>query len=313
MQSFFNSISAVLVVLLMMLTGYFMGSRGWLNASHKPLLVKLIINIGMPCMCINNIQQNLNIDMLRDSWWMLLIPLAAVFFTMIAAFFAARLLRLEHGKVGVFMVMAGLSNCVFVGYPMCIELFGDESITYVMMFFLVNTALFQSLGVALLQYSGRPEGAALSLSGLKTVLKNPPFLSVVAGVLMLLLNIRLPSVLMSFTKYMGGIVSPLGLIYSGFVLYEIGLKNAKFERGIPTMLLLRFALCPLVCVLLALALNLPKLACSVFAVESAMPTMTQSVVLSASLGADEQFAAKGAVLSLLGCFVVIPVLMLIIA
>ena len=41
-----------------------------------------------------------------------------------------------------------------------------------------------------------------------------------------------------------------------------------------------------------------------------MPVMTQTVVAAAEYGADEQLAAQGAAISTLACFVVTPVLML---
>ena len=53
------------------------------------------------------------------------------------------------------------------------------------------------------------------------------------------------------------------------------------------------------------------LARNVLLVETAMPVVTQTVVAAADYGADEQFAAQGAALSTIACFVVIPVLMLI--
>ena len=62
--------------------------------------------------------------------------------------------------------------------------------------------------------------------------------------------------------------------------------------------------------LLCMLLGVDGLARSVFVVEAAMPVVTQTVVASAEYGADETLAAQGAALSTLACFVVIPVLML---
>ena len=48
----------------------------------------------------------------------------------------------------------------------------------------------------------------------------------------------------------------------------------------------------------------------VFTMESALPTMTQSVVMAGLLGADEDYAALGAAVSTLLSFVMIPLVML---
>jgi len=47
-------------------------------------------------------------------------------------------------------------------------------------------------------------------------------------------------------------------------------------------------------------------------VESALPVVSQVTVMAGAYGADEEYAATGACLSILGCFVTLPVLMLII-
>ena len=52
------------------------------------------------------------------------------------------------------------------------------------------------------------------------------------------------------------------------------------------------------------------LAMNVFIVESALPVVSQVPVLAGAYGADDKYAATGAVLSTLCSFISIPVLML---
>ena len=42
-----------------------------------------------------------------------------------------------------------------------------------------------------------------------------------------------------------------------------------------------------------------------------MPVVSQVSVMAGAYGADEEYAASGACLSILGCFITLPVLMLI--
>jgi len=48
----------------------------------------------------------------------------------------------------------------------------------------------------------------------------------------------------------------------------------------------------------------------VFVVVSALPVVTQVTVMAGAYGADEQYAAVGSCLSLLGMFFTLPVLMI---
>ena len=103
----------------------------------------------------------------------------------------------------------------------------------------------------------------------------------------------------------------LALLLTGYIIYEIGLKNLRLDRDLALVMLFRFLLVPGVSFALCELFSVAGLGRSVLLVETAMPVVTQTVVAAADYGADERFAAQGAALSTLACFVVIPALMLI--
>ena len=63
---FLNAVSAVVVLLMLMAVGYFMGTKGWMKAEEKKFLSKYIINIAVPCNCINGLLNNLDQSMLAQ-------------------------------------------------------------------------------------------------------------------------------------------------------------------------------------------------------------------------------------------------------
>ena len=71
---------------------------------------------------------------------------------------------------------------------------------------------------------------------------------------------------------MGGIhqrVSlPAGLIYCGYIIYELGLKNLRLMRGLPTMIVVRLGVAPVVCWLFCRLFGMSGLPMSVFIVET---------------------------------------------
>lgn len=64
---FLNAVSAVVVLLMLMAVGYFMGTKGWMKAEEKKFLSKYIINIAVPCNCINGLLNNLDQSMLAQA------------------------------------------------------------------------------------------------------------------------------------------------------------------------------------------------------------------------------------------------------
>ena len=110
---------------------------------------------------------------------------------------------------------------------------------------------------------------------------------------------------------MNNLVTPLALLLTGYIIHDIGLKNVRLDRDLGISMIFRFLLAPALSVALCRAFGVTGLAHDVLIVETAMPVVTQTVVAAAEYGADEEFAAQGAALSTIACFVVIPVLMLI--
>lgn len=313
MSGFFNAVSACLVVLLLMAVGYFMGVKGWMTAAEKNFLSRFIINIAVPANCIVGLLNNLDRAELAQAGVQLLSVLLGVGITLLLSMGAASLLRLPRARWGVFAAMAGLSNVLFIGIPVCTQLFGEVCVPYVMLYYLGNTTFLQSAGLLLVERSGdrgeRSEGPGRFL---RNIFTKPPILGVLLAIALLLLDVTPPGPVMRFAGYISSTVSPLALIYGGFIVYEVGLKNLRFLRGLPAMLVIRLAVAPVICWGCCRLFGLEGLVRNVFLVESALPVVSQVTVMAGAYGADEEYAATGACLSIFGCFVTLPILMLLI-
>ena len=312
MAGFFNALSASLVLMMLMSVGYIMGRLGWMTSREKAFLSKYIINIAVPFNCIVGLLNNLNRDSLAQAALAVVSAICGVVASLLLSALVACLLKLPRKRWGVFVMMGGLSNSLFIGLPVCTQLFGDACTPQVMLYYLSNTLFLQSVGIMLMVYSGGKEGTKVSPVGfLKSLFTKPPVLAIVLAVVMLLLDLRLPQPVMKFGQYIGNSVTPMALTYCGFILYEVGLKNLRPLPGIPTVLVLRLGVSPLLCLVFLNLFGITGLTQSVFLVESALPVVSQTPVMAGAYGADEQYAATGACLSTLGSFLTIPILMLI--
>ena len=309
MESFLDAVASVTIILLLTATGYFCAAMGWMSPQAKRFISKFTMSVAIPCMCVYGLTNNLTHELLAGSLGFLLVPLLSTVGAFLLSLLVGRLLKLPHRKLGVFMMMCSVSNAIFIGLPMCTELFGEACTPYVMLYYLVNTSFVQLVGLSLVRWSG--EGGGFDKRMIKKFLTTPAVIGVLVSFVLVFTGIRLPSLVMSYCKYMNNLVTPLALLLTGYIIYEIGLKNLKLDRDLAIMLLFRFLLVPGVSFALCELFGVAGLGRSVLLVETAMPVVTQTVVAAADYGADEQFAAQGAALSTLACFVVIPVLMLI--
>ena len=312
MEGFLNALSASLVLLMLMSVGYIMGRLGWMTQREKNFISKYVVNIAVPCNCISGLLNNLDHDSLAQAGLMVICGLLGVGTTLLISVILSWLLRLPRERRGVFAVMAGFSNTLFIGIPVSTQLFGEACMPYLMLYYLANTTFLQSVGFVLVENAGT-KGEKTTLKGvLKSLFSKPPILAVLFTLLLLLLDLSLPQPIMKFAGYIADSVSPLALLYCGFIVYEVGLRNLRLMKGLPTMLVMRLAIAPVICLVFCRLFGMTGLPLSVFLVESALPVPSQVTVMAGAFGADERYAAVGSTLSTLASFITIPILMLII-
>ena len=308
MATFLHAVASVTVILLLTATGWLCGKKGWMTAQGKTFLSKFLLSLAVPCMSVYGLRNNLTRELLAGSLGLLAVPYISIALLFALSYLLARLLRLPRKRRGVFMVMCSLSNSMFVGYAMCTQLFGDVCVPYVMFFWFASTCFTQTFAMWLIRRGGEAEGGSWKQS--LAFLRSPTVLGVFTGLAVVLLDIQIPAFLMSYLRYMNNVVSPMALILTGYIIYDMGWDKLRLDRDLVPVLACRFLLAPALFVLFCGVFGVGGLARSTFIVQASMPTVTQTVVAAAQYGADEQFAARGAAVSTLASFIVIPVLML---
>ena len=310
MGEFLNAMSAVFVIFLIMMVGYLLGHLGWLTASEKRFISLYVVNIAVPINCIVGMLGNFSREKLMSAGVMILTGMSVVFLSLVLGGVTATALKLPQNRWGVFVAMAGISNTMFIGLPLTQQLFGEVSLPAMMTYFLASSIFTQSAGVMLVERAGGKSQGKRSVVGFVVdLLKKPPVLGIIASILMLVLDVRPPEILMDAAGYISNTVTPLALIYCGFILYEVGLKNLRLMYGHGWLLLIRLIIAPLICVTLCAVAGITGLTREVFIVMSGLPVVAQVTVMAGAYGADEEYAAIGTSLSMLGIFITIPVMM----
>lgn len=311
MESFFNAVSAVVVLFALMAVGYFLGVLGWMTPAEKRFVSRYVVNIAVPLNCVVGLLNNFSHDALISAGKMIAGAMLGIAVTLVLSAVVATILKLPRNRWGVFVAMAGSSNTLFIGLPITTQLFGEVSMPYLMTYYLSSALFTQSVLVLLIERAGTAAPKGLRVRDVvKDVFTKPPIIGVIVGILLLAFDLRPPELVMKFSGYISDTVVPLALMYCGFIIYEVGLRNLRFLRGIPTMLVIRLVIAPIICLGMCTLMGITGLARSVFIVESALPVITQVTVMAGAFGADEEYAATGACLSTLGCFFTIPILML---
>ena len=312
MDIFLRSISGILVILGMILVGFVIGEKGWFDDKSRGLLAKLVTQVALPCYMLYTITQRFTAADLLKMLPALRFPALSMVILLGIATGVARIFAVKQDRRGLFISMFFNSNTIFVGIPINQALFGDASIPYVLIYYMCNTTFFWTLGTYLVQRDGEGEAQFDLKTSLKKVF-SPPLMGFILGLVMVMLQIKLPAFLASDLQYLGNLTTPLSMIFIGLSVSHVGVKQLVLGKDQLLILLGRFLVAPLLMASIVYWVPLPSLMKQVFIIQSAMPVMTNAPVVARLYGADSDYAAVMVTETTLATMVVIPILMLLMA
>ena len=312
MDIFLRSISGILVILGMILVGFVIGEKGWFDDKSRGLLAKLVTQVALPCYMLYTITQRFTAVDLLKMLPALRFPALSMVILLGVATGVARIFAVRQDRRGLFISMFFNSNTIFVGLPINQALFGDASIPYVLIYYMCNTTFFWTLGTYLIQRDGEGEAQFDLKTSLKKVF-SPPLMGFLLGLVLVMLQIKLPAFLASDLQYLGNLTTPLSMIFIGLSVSHVGVKQLVLGKDQLLILLGRFLVAPLLMASIVYWLPLPSLMKQVFIIQSAMPVMTNAPVVARLYGADSDYAAVMVTETTLATMVVIPILMLLMA
>ena len=312
MDIFLKSISGILVILGMILVGFVIGEKGWFDDKSRGLIAKLVTQIALPCYMLYTITQRFTAADLLKMLPALRFPALSMVVLLGIATAVARIFAVRQDRRGLFISMFFNSNTIFVGLPINQALFGDASIPYVLIYYMCNTTFFWTLGTYLIQRDGEGEAQFDLKTSVKKVF-SPPLMGFLLGLVMVMLQIKLPAFLDSDLQYLGNLTTPLSMIFIGLSVSHVGVKQLILGKDQLLILLGRFLVAPLLMATIVYWAPLPSLMKQVFIIQSAMPVMTNAPVVARLYRADSDYAAVMVTERTLATMVVIPILMVLMA
>ena len=312
MDIFLRSISGILVILGMILVGFVIGEKGWFDDKSRGLVAKLVTQVALPCYMLYTITQRFTAADLLKMLPALRFPALSMVILLGVATAVAKIFAVRQDRRGLFISMFFNSNTIFVGLPINQALFGDASIPYVLIYYMCNTTFFWTLGTYLIQRDGEGEAQFDLKTSLKKVF-SPPLMGFLLGLVLVMLQIKLPAFLASDLQYLGNLTTPLSMIFIGLSVSHVGVKQLVLGKEQLLILLGRFLVAPLLMATIVYWVPLPSLMKQVFIIQSAMPVMTNAPVVARLYGADSDYAAVMVTETTLATMVVIPILMLLMA
>lgn len=290
MPSYFEILSAVAPVFLVVAVGYGIRRMRWLTLEADQSLLKATVYVFYPALILETTLGN---PALAD-WQNLALPPLVGFLTICAgyafAWWLAPLIGLGAGPTRrTFTLAVGVYNYGYLAIPVCDSLFDDRATTGVL--FIHNLGVevaFWGIGVIIL--SGGTGGAAW-----RRIL-NPPVIAVLLGVGLTLVGVahHVPAFVRTSLQMLGACAIPLGLMLSGATIRDL----TRDQKWVPELrsplggITLRLGLLPLLFLATAALLPLPLELKRVMVVQAAMPAAIFPIVMARAYGGEPGTAIR---------------------
>ena len=293
-------IQQMIVLFLMMGTGYFCGLKGYMDEGFSKKLSALVLDITTPAMILASVCGG-QADYPKSAAFSVLGAGVVTYIVIIPmAWLIVKLMRVPRAQSSLYMFMTIFSNTGYMGYPVLRAIYGEGAIFLASIFNMLFSIAAYSLGVALMS-GGKGRFSP-------KILINPSLISSIAALVIFLFDIPVPSVLAQTLDSIGSVTSPCAMMLIGASLSLIPVRQIFTEiRLYPFSLIKQVALPLLMRLVLGIFLKDP-LILGVMTVLSAMPAASLCVMFANQYGNDPKLASQGVFITTVCSFVTIPLL-----
>ena len=311
---FLTSLESIIPIIALIVLGYFLQLRGWFHNDFGNDLSKLIMNVAMPVSIFVSVLKYLTLEKLISLSGGLVYTFVAFALGYIVAFLSVKVFKVAPGRRGTVINTFVNANTIFIGLPLNIALFGDDALAYFLIYYITNTISTWTLGVFLMTSDSKSGKKKQESHFDWKKLLPAPLLGFIVSVVFLVINIPLPSFVSSTLGYVGGLTTPLSLVYIGIVLAKAGIKTIRFDKDSIVALVGRFIVAPVLmfAVLKLMAPGMVTAEYQTFMIQSATPALAVLPILANQGDGDVEFSTNIVTLSTVLFVIVIPIIQTII-
>lgn len=283
--------SSILSILLIITVGFILSKIGWLNEKTGDVFSKIIINISLPSLMIINISQRFSSETLLQYKYGIIVSFACILISYLISFVIGKVAKIDEIKLGIFCALFTFSNTIFIGLPVNIAIYGEDSIPFVLLYYFANTTLFWTLGAYNIKKTKYNKSVELSIKLVIKKIISPPLFGFLIGLLLVLLNIQIPIFISDALKHVGNLTTPLSMFFIGLVISSVKLKDIKLDLYSCLIIIGKFIITPFIVFMLLRVIKLPALMQNVFILEAAMPIMAQIAVVARHYDSESEYTS----------------------
>lgn len=202
----------------------------------------------------------------------------------------------------VYECMVVFANTGFMGYPVLLDVFGQEAVFYASLIHMAFNFFVYTYAIMCLT-KGDDSEFKLNFKQLLT----PGIILIFVGIFIYLFDIQLPSVLMDTINSFGSLTAPLSMMMIGSSLAVYPIKDSFTDWRSYVFAFVRLMIVPFVTMIMCRLLHIDAYYANITIITNAMPVGSMVLMLATQYNANVKIVTRNIVVSTLLSVITIPI------
>ncbi|MEE0968886.1 MAG: AEC family transporter [Clostridia bacterium] len=310
MLSFTSLVNIMIILFLLLATGFIARKTGVIDEIASKRLSKLIVNIGQPMMIVYALIkiEEKTPEKTKMGFIMLGVSFAVHLFLCLFSYFASKPIRdFNEHKITEFALI--FSNAGFIGFPVFGALFGDEGVFWAA-FYLIGFHIFVWTWGMIILAKGRDD----IRMNVRKVLLNFGTVPCFIGIALYLLSMQfftIPQVLIDYTGYLNNLCTPISVLIVGALIATRTPKQIFCDIKMYYISLCRLVIMPICVCLIGKLCGLDANIILFTTAAAALPSATNITMFAELYDIAPGYAAQTVGVTSLFTIVTLPCIMLV--
>ena len=283
----------------MMLIGAWLKKRGIVDDNGKKCLTDLCVNIVIPCNIFKSCLIEFNMGIFKSCAMLLLSAVIMQCLCLTLNKFIFNRYAPQQRKVLQYCTIVPMSG--FLGNPIAEGIYDQLGVLYTSIFLIPMRVVMWSVGTTYFVADAQVDKKKV----LKNVMTHPCLMAVYLGLICMVTQVHLPSVVTETVRYIGSCNSALTMFIVGTILADVKLPTIV-NKDTLTFSVFRLAILPAVALGLGRLLGLDNVSLGISVLMTGMPAGATAAIFAARYGSDAPFATKCVVMSTLLSMLSLP-------
>ncbi len=289
-------ITAALPVFALILTGWLAARWRILGPAATDALNRYVVYLSLPALLFRAMTQ---VDLAQAAHWGFVAAFAGgIAATFLASFLGARRTQRALTDRSIQGLAASYANAGYMGIPLCLALFGAESLAPATFTTLLTASVLFGFAIALIEFD-RQQAPSLRATLLKVgraLMRNPLLAAPMLGLAWAFTGVPVPEGLDRYVALLGASASPCALVTIGLFLAQT--ETSSSGPGVLRLVTGKLLLQPAVTAVLAFyVFPMPPMWAWTAVLMSALPIGTGPFMLAAMYGRDARVTSRAILVS----------------